>query len=120
MDFWKEFSKTVAGAASETVKGAEKLTEIAKVKYHLGSLNTKLNECYQTIGKLYCAEQAGEDVSAEMYEGFLVQAEDLKDQIAASEKKLSDLRDYQTCPHCTYRLKKGLNYCPKCGEKFNA
>lgn len=119
MDFWKEFSKSVADAATGTVKSAEKLTEIAKVKYHLGSLQTKLNDCYQTIGKLYCAEQAGEEVTAEDYEGLLVLADDLKAQIIESEKRLYDLRDYLTCPHCAYRLKKGLRYCPKCGEKFS-
>ncbi len=116
MDFWSEFSKTITNAADQTVKGTEKLTNIAKLKYRLGSLKNKLNEVYQNIGRLRYAEYQGDAVTAEQYKGFMSEADDLTNQIAICEEKLFALQDAITCPQCGNKAQKGMSFCPKCGE----
>lgn len=119
MDFWSEFSKTITTAADQTVKGAEKLTDMAKVKYRIASQRGKLDECYRTIGKLRMAEARGETVTEQMYAGLIEQASALEEQLSALEEKLSELREDTVCPQCSYRIKHGLNYCPKCGAPLS-
>ena len=117
MDFWSQFSKTVAGAADHTVKSAEKLTDIAKLKYRLVLLNKKRDEAYRDVGHLRYAEDRGEGVTEEMYRGLFDQISDLNEKIAVCENKLNKLQDNVCCTQCGNRMKKGTNYCPKCGEK---
>jgi len=118
MDFWSEFSKTITNAADQTVKGTERLTGIAKLKYRLGSLKNKLNACYQSIGRLRYAEYNGETVTSEMYEGLFAEADTLSAQVKECEEKLYELQDYTTCPQCGNKAQKGMCFCPKCGENL--
>ncbi|MBQ4064838.1 MAG: hypothetical protein IJD10_01925 [Clostridia bacterium] len=118
MDFWNEFSKTVTTAADQTKKGAERLTDIAKLKYRASMLRNKLEECYRDIGRLRFKEYCGEEITAETYDGLLTRTADLKEQIRDCESRLFDLQDFVACENCGYRMKKGLNFCPKCGEKL--
>lgn len=120
MDFWQEFSKTVSDTANQTVKEAEKLTDMAKVKYRIASLKTKLDETYLTVGQLKYSESCGEKVADEMYKGLFDKISDLSEQIADLEDKLSDLRNLVQCKACGARVsKKGCKFCPKCGEKLD-
>ncbi len=120
MDFWNEFSKTITSAADQTVKGAEKLTDIAKLKYRVNLLKNKLEEGYRDIGRLRYAEFCGEDVTSETYEELLTHIAELDGQIKECEDRLFDLQDFVTCSQCGHRMKKGLNFCPKCGEKMGS
>ena len=118
MDFWDDLSKTIYNAADFTVKGTEKLTVIAKLKYRLGAIKTKLDLYYKSIGELKYAESRGENVTEEMYTGLFAQVETLKAEYESVEAKLADLKDYKACPMCGYRIGKGLSFCPKCGENL--
>ena len=117
MDFWKEFSKTVSSAAESTAKGAEKLTDMAKLKYKISSLNTKLTDTYTEIGKLRYSEKNGDVVSTETYTELFDKVDELNLQIAESETELYDLMCFVSCPTCGTRMKKDCRYCPKCGER---
>jgi len=115
MDFWSEFSKTITNAADQTVKSTEKLTNIAKLKYRLGALTNKQNECFQNIGRLRYAEFSGETVTSDMYENLFAEAASLDVQKKECENKLYELQDYTCCPQCGNKAQKGMSFCPKCG-----
>ena len=120
MDFWREFTKSVSNAATNTVKEAEKLTDKAKVKYRISALNTKLDEAYLAIGHLRYSEYKGEKVCDEIYESYFKQINDLTNQINELEDQLSELRNLVSCKSCGTRInKKGCKFCPKCGEKID-
>ena len=117
MDFWKEFSKTVSSAAEGTVKGAEKLTDMAKLKYKISSLNTKLTDAFTEVGKLRYSEKNGDTVSEEAYRELFDRIDEYNFQLAETETELYDLMCFVSCPKCGTRMKKDCRYCPKCGEK---
>ncbi len=118
MDFWNDLSKTIYNAADYTVKGTEKLTGIAKLKYKINALKTKLDLYYKSIGELKYSEHHGENVTDDMYASLFAQIEKLTSELKALEKQLADLRDYAACSQCGYRVQRGLAFCPKCGEKL--
>ena len=117
MDFWKEFSKTVTSAAEGTVKGAEKLTDMAKLKYKISSLNTKLTDAYTDLGKLRYSEKNGTAVTDEAYSELCDKIDELNFQIAEAETELYDLMNFVSFVKCGTIMKKDCRYCPKCGEK---
>ncbi len=117
MDFWKEFSKTVSSAAESTAKGAEKLTDMAKLKYKISSLNTKLTDAYTEIGKLRYSEKNGNAVESDTYRELFDKIDEFNALIAEAETELYDLMCFVSCPNCGTRMKKDCRYCPKCGEK---
>ena len=119
MDFWNQISKTITDAADYTVKETEKLTGIAKLKYRLNSLKMKCDSYYKTLGEIRYSEYKYGAVEEDKYSPILEQIDQINSEIAEIEARLNDLRDYMTCPQCSYRLQKGLCYCPKCGEKLN-
>ncbi len=119
VDFWNDLSKTIYTAADQTVKETEKLTGIAKVKYKLSVLRSKLDLCYRSIGELKYAEHRGEAVPDASYTGLFSQADKLNAEKKALEKQLDALRDCITCPLCGCRVQRGMSFCPKCGEKLN-
>ena len=118
MDFWNDLSKTIYNAADYTVQGTEKLAGIAKLKYRLNAVKTKLDLCYRSIGEIKYAEKNGETVTDDMYSGLFSQVDSLEAEKKQIEDKLADMKDYTTCPQCGYRVARGLAYCPKCGEKL--
>ncbi len=119
MDFWKEFSRTVTSAAEGTVKGAEKLTDMAKLKYKISSLNTKLTDAYTEIGKLrYSEKNGGSTVLPEAYDELFDKVDELNAQITEAESALYDHMNFVSCPKCGTRIKKDCHYCPKCGERL--
>ena len=118
MDFWKEFSKTVSSAADHTVKGAERLTDMAKLKYKISSLSTKLDEAYTSLGRLKYSELTGDEIGENEYAELTEKISELNAQLTEAEGMLFDLMNFISCPQCGTRLKKGCNYCHNCGNKF--
>ncbi|MBQ0102291.1 MAG: hypothetical protein KBT31_05810, partial [Firmicutes bacterium] len=68
MDFWNDFSKAVAQAADTTVKETEKLSIVARLKYRVSTINSKIENCLRTLGEMRYSEHEGNEVSAEEYE----------------------------------------------------
>ncbi len=118
MDLWNEISKTLYSAADYTVKEAEKLTGIAKLKYKRNALKAKLDLYYKSIGELKYAERNGQEVADEMYSGLFEQVDAVLAEQKELESRLADLRDCVSCPQCGYKVQRGLSFCPKCGEKL--
>lgn len=119
MNFWNQFTKTLSTTADKTAKGAEKLADIAKIQYRISSLNKKLEDTYQTLGKLCYAEHCGEKVLPETYLPLIDGINELTAQIREEEVKLSRLRGDIPCQRCGNRIKKGTAFCPNCGEKID-
>ncbi len=118
MDFWKEFSKTVSSAVDHTVKGTEKITDMARLKYKISSINTKLEEAYLALGRLKYSESTGNETDAKECAELVDKINELNAQLTEAESALFDLMNFISCPNCGARLKKGCNYCPTCGNKF--
>ena len=114
MEFWDDFSKAVANAADQTVKGTEKLTTVAKLKYRISTLKNKVSEYCKTLGELKYAEYCGEQVSEKDYAAIADEITLINKKIAVLEKRIADLSDYVNCPQCGYRVRRGVGICPYC------
>ena len=115
MDFWNDFSKAVAQAADTTVKETEKLSIVARLRYRVSTINSKIENCLRTLGEMRYSEHEGNEVSAEEYETVCSEITLLKKKLAVLEKRIAEMSDYISCPQCGYKVRKELTVCPYCG-----
>lgn len=115
MDFWDEFSKTLNNVAESTVKGAEKLTGIAKLKYMIYTEQNKLENVYQNMGKLYFEDCEGNLPTLKVQRGI---AEELIARIDRLKAELADAMNSAVCDKCGEKVNKDMSFCPKCGAKL--
>ena len=117
MEFWDDISKKVGDAANATVKGAEKLTGMAKIKYNIASKQGKLDKVFESIGRLRFDEFKNHVDNTEIIDNFLLEARALDSDIEALGEELSELSNAKRCVNCKAKISKEMPYCPKCGTK---
>lgn len=119
MAFFDELKKSIGGAADYTVKKTGEVTGAAKIRMDIRSLNTKLTRCYENIGRTYyrCEKGEGENC-AETISAFIVEADELKAEIAQLRVKLARLQGCVVCPACNSQISDQSIFCPICGVKL--
>lgn len=117
MSIWDDIAKGASDAASFAAKKTGELTNVAKMKLALHSEETKLNECYADIGRMYYTYQRdGKDLVAEIA-SRISDADASHEKIAAIKAELADLQDSVVCASCGSKINKGFEFCPICGTK---
>lgn len=123
MDVWNDISKRISEAVDYTAKETEKLTGIAKVKYKLLNLRSKRSDLYKEIGKLHYTElrsvPTDEGVIDNTIEiaGLCDAVTAINSEISKAEEELAGLLKCKLCISCGTRIKRDMDYCPKCGTK---
>lgn len=117
MEFWNDLSKKVGDAANATVKGAEKLSGIAKIKYNISVKNAKLDKIFENIGRLSYDEYKNDVVNSEIIESFFLEAKAIEAEIASLNSELDEISNSRRCIECKAKLAKDMTFCPKCGAK---
>ena len=117
MELWEDISKKVGDAASKVGRGAEKLTDIAKLKYNLTVRQGKLEKQFEAIGRLHYEELTGEADNTEVIAEIVSETEALKGEIIELREKLDELTGAAHCAKCGAKIPRGSAFCPSCGEK---
>lgn len=118
MSFWNDLTKEASEAASFAAKKAGDLSSVAKLKLMLHSEETKLNESFEKIGKLYYEiQRTGKDAEAEL-RAQMSAVDQSKRKIAELKKQIADYQSDTVCPGCGEKLSKDNLFCPFCGTKM--
>lgn len=117
MSFWDDVSGGVKEAAEYTAKKAGELTAIAKLKIALKNEESRLEKCFEAMGKIYYRSvKKDEDNSQKLLE-LVGTADGIKCKITNLKKEISDVQNLIVCPGCGERIKADCEFCPKCGQK---
>ncbi len=118
MNIWDEISKSVSDAANFTVKKTGELTNAAKLKVNLHLETTKLEKCFEEIGRLYYeGKRAGKDNFSEI-SALFVTADEIKINISIINEEIAKLKNVITCPGCGSEVNRSFAYCNLCGTKL--
>ena len=116
MEFWDDLKEKVGDGARAVGKGAEKVTDMAKIKYARTIRQGKLEKTFESIGSFrYDEYKCGID-NSEVINKLLVDADNLNDEIAELRSRLDEARG-KRCENCGARISKNSAYCPGCGAK---
>ena len=111
--------KNFKDVTDKTVKKTNELTAIAKLNVAIKSEESKLSDCYKSIGRLfYTAERDNLDNTEEIAT-YIMQADKIKANIAGYQKELAILRNVVICEGCNNEISNDAIFCPICGLKVN-
>lgn len=111
--------KNFKDVTDKTVKKTNELTTIAKLNVAIKSEESKLSDCYKSIGRLfYTAERDNLDNTEEIAT-YIMQADKIKANIAGYQKELAVLCNVVICEGCNNEISNDAIFCPICGLKVN-
>ncbi len=118
MEILNELKKTYQAAADKTTEVAGNLTENAKLRYQIGTLNTRIKDVFRKIGALvYDAYQNGAE-HTEQVEQLCADVSQLQQARDAYQEQLLALQKSKKCPVCRSVTEQENAFCPKCGAAF--
>jgi len=117
MDFLEEIIRSATNVADKAREKTTAVTNLAKLNLNLKSTESKLDETYEIIGRLfYTSEREGMDNAASIADYFL-EADRLHDEIKTIKADLAKLKNVKICPNCGEEIDINFEYCNHCGTK---
>lgn len=110
-----------AKSAAEAVgKKAGQLVDASKLRISAAELNAEISKRYEALGQYVfeeCREKLGQDAEAM---GKAAEIDELKAQLAAVQKELSDKQNKVICPCCGKQSPSAAQFCSNCGARLGA
>lgn len=101
-----------------TMKKADKLYWITKLKLSRAQLKELLAEQYMELGRLvYFMKKGGGENPTEI-NALAAQIDGTRRRIAAVDRRLQDIMELVRCPRCHSIIKIKNTYCSRCGKKI--
>jgi len=120
MELWDDISKKVGDAASAVGRGAEKLTDIAKLKYAIVTRQGKLEKTFESIGSLKYDECKNGADNSDVIAELVADADAINAELADLRERLGERTGTARCAKCGAKLAKDALFCPACGAKQSA
>ena len=118
MAFFNNISKKVEKTAKAAARKSGDLVEVAKLNMSINSDESKIQEIASAIGKgIYKMYREGKEVPETLIESCR-EIKGIEDHITAVKAKIMEIKNMKICPNCKAEVQNNVEYCPKCGTKF--
>lgn len=113
MAFWDNLGQKASETTAKAVQKAKDLSDIAKLNSIISDEESKINNNYLQIGKLYVAmhPQDGE----ENLRGIVDAINESNRKIQECRQKIQDIKKIVKCPQCGAEVPVGVAFCSACG-----
>lgn len=117
MEFWEDIGKTVSDTANQGAKKLSQMTELTKMKYHLGTLEAKKEKFFQEIGSLVYQQYAKQTNETSKIAALCMDVNVIEKEMQEIREKIRKISNKKTCSACGSALVRQAIYCPYCGTK---
>ena len=90
---WNEIKSGVGRAADKTIKKASELADTASMHIKLKSMNVKLKDKFETLGRLTYKQLKTGRSQAEAISSVIEDIDALRDEIKAQKQKIEDAKE---------------------------
>lgn len=111
--FWDNLGQKASETTAKAVQKAKDLSDVAKYNSMISEEETKINNTYYQIGKLYLAVH-GNDPEPD-FAGFVSSIVESNQKIETYKQQILDIRGVQRCPKCGAEIQLGVAFCSACG-----
>lgn len=119
MSFLEDLKKSIGGAADYTVKKTGEVTGAAKIRMDIRARNTRLEKCFETIGRAYYKQEKGiGEGHGETIDTAIAEADEIKAEIAQLRTQLAKIQGCVICSACGAQISDQSIFCPMCGVKL--
>ena len=113
MTFWNNLSQKTSETTAKAVQKAKELSDIAKFNGMISEEETKINNTYYQIGKLYAAMHL-HDCEKE-FEGMIAVVQESNEKIQSYKQQIQDIKGVVRCAQCGAEVQAGTAFCSSCG-----
>lgn len=116
MAFWDNLSQKASETTSKAMMKAKEMSDIAKINSLISEEETRINNTYYQIGKLY-ATLHGNDYEEE-FSGMIVTLAESEDKVKSYRQQIQDIKGVVRCQKCGAEVQLGVAFCSSCGTSM--
>lgn len=113
MAFWDNFSQKASETTAKAMQKAKEMSDIAKLNSMISEEETKINNTYYQIGKLYIAMHLHD--YEEEFVGMITTIREADEKIKSYKQQLQDIKGVMCCTQCGAEIQAGVAFCSSCG-----
>lgn len=114
--FWDNLGLKASETTAKAVQKAKDLSDVAKLNAMISEEETKINNTYYQIGKLYFALHASNP--EDDFISFIHTIIDANQKAESYKQQIMDIRGVQRCPKCGAEVQAGVAFCSACGAQL--
>lgn len=118
MSFFQNIGKKVGEAAQGVKSKTDEIAAIAKLNKSIADENKKITQAYSDLGKqvyeLYKQNETIDDVFADGCQIIKLAEE----AIESFQEQILESKNLKKCPGCGSEAMRDVQFCPKCGHKY--
>ena len=113
MAFWDNFSQKASETTAKAVQRAKEMSDIARMNSMISEEETKINNIYYQIGKLYVTIHSHDH--EEEFTGMIVSLAEAEEKIKNYRQQVQDIKGVVRCSQCGAEVPSGVAFCSSCG-----
>ena len=117
MEFWEDLGKTVSETANQGAKKLTQVTELTKMKYHLGTLDAKKDKFFREIGSLVYHQYAKQTSETTKIAALCLEVDAIEKEMRETKEKIRKNSGKKVCSACGSTLAVKASFCRFCGAK---
>lgn len=113
MAFWDNFSQKASETTAKAMQKAKEMSDIAKLNSMISEEESKINNSYYQIGKLYTAMHSHD--CEEEFASLVAVVQQAEEKIQSYRQQIQDIKGVIRCPQCGAEVQSGVSFCSSCG-----
>ena len=113
MAFWDNFSQKASETTAKAVQRAKEMSDIARINSMISEEETKINNIYYQIGKLYVTIHPHDH--EEEFTGMIVSLAEAEEKIKNYRQQIQDIKGVVRCSQCGAEVPSSVAFCSSCG-----
>lgn len=116
MAFWDNLSQKASETTAKAMQKAKEMSDIAKLNSIISEEETKINNTYYQIGKLYAAMHSNDH--EEEFVGMITTLREADEKIGNCRQQIQDIKGVVRCSQCGAEVQVGAAFCSSCGASM--
>ena len=117
MGFFENSADTARAVFESAQKKTGKAVDISKKKLEEKKLEGRISALYEALGENYYRSTKEDVVSDGRFEKIIADIDAASAQLLNVRAEIESLKFSKVCPQCGAGVKKGSEYCGKCGAR---
>ncbi len=113
MAFWDNLSQKASETTAKAMQKAKEMSDIAKFNSMISEEETKINNTYYQVGKLYVTMHSHNH--EEEFAGMIATIEESEEKIRNYRQQIQDIKGVTRCAQCGAEVQAGVAFCSSCG-----
>lgn len=113
MAFWDSLSQKASETTAKAMQKAKEMSDIAKLNSMISEEESKINNSYCQIGKLYVTMHSHD--CEEEFASLVTIIGEAEEKIQSYRQQIQDIKGVVRCAQCGAEVQFGVSFCSSCG-----